>query len=341
MNNTQEGLVFEGLESIEVPQSFVTAQVAVLGRPNAGKSTLLNALLDVNVSAVSNRPQTTRSNIRGILQRTSDQGEWTGQLVVIDTPGINFKKGLLDRAMSMSVEDALRDVDVVCWVADPRTFDKDVRDLELGRPGSDKLAAYLSNKLKDKGDTKFILVLSKADMVNKNALLPLIARVSQLNLFDEIIPVASPKGLSEPGSNLQGLIDLFYQFAKPKKPLFDKDAWTDLNERQLVQNLVREAIFCTSFEEVPYQSDCTIVQFKEGSEKLRAECDATIWAARDSLKHILVGKQGAHIKEIGMRVRKRYQEITGEDLILRLFVKIVDNWDSRAQNLSELGYVFA
>jgi GTP-binding protein Era len=343
-----------------VPQNFRCAQVAILGRPNAGKSTLLNSLLEVSISAVSKRPQTTRTALRGIIQlyskppvkaaktklakgETPAKGDWNGQIVLVDTPGVNFKKGLLDRSMHMAVEGALRDVDIVLWVADCRGFARDLRDIEMGRPGADKLAGWLKDRLSKKdASTRWILVLSKADMVSKNELLPLIQKASELlPEITDVVPVAAMAGMKDTSSNLDNLLAVLREAAPLSAPVFSEEDWTDLNDKQLLQNLIREAIFRQTEEEVPYQCDCTILRYQEpdGAKRKMPEVDATIWVAKDSLKRIVVGAGGSRVKEIGMKVRERYKEITGDNIVLRLFIKVVDKWDSRAANLSELGYV--
>ena len=302
----------------------------------------MNALLEVSLSAVSKRPQTTRSAIRGVIQLYNTKKEWNGQIVLVDTPGLNFKKGLLDRSMHMAIENSLRGVDVIMWVADARTFSRDLRDIEMGRPGADKMAGWLKDRLENETDSKWILVLSKADLMNKNELLPLIQKsVELLPQFAQVIPVAAGVGMANSDSNLDGLLKVLKEASPKSAPIFSEDDFTDMNERQLIQNLIREAIFRQTGEEVPYESDCTILQFQEadGGKKKMNEVDATIWVAKDSLKPILVGAKGSRIKEIGMFVRERYKEITGDDLVLRLFVKVVEKWDSRASSLSELGYV--
>jgi GTP-binding protein Era len=334
-------------------KDFRCGTVAILGRPNAGKSTLLNALLEVSVSPTSNRPQTTRHNIRGILQIEDGKGarkNWKGQLVLIDTPGINLKKGQpLDRAMLMSVEEAVTDVDIVVWVADSRTFDKDLRDFELEKQGTDKALGWMRDQLKAnnaraaKGQktTRWILVLSKADLTPKPDILPLIERAAKiLPDFTDIVPTAAKFGAEHSKSNVDNLIKVLKDAAPEGEPLYDSEDWTDLSERQLVANLVREAVFQLTHDEVPYESDCSILRFKEpeGSKKM-AEVDATIWVGKKSLKPILVGKQGAMIREINHRVRERYKEITGENIVLKLFVKVVENWHRVPKQLAELGYV--
>ncbi len=322
-------------------KKFKCATIAIVGRPNAGKSTLLNAILETPLSATSKRPQTTRSNIRGIIQRYNAKKEWKAQLILIDTPGVNFKKGLLDRSMHSSVEGALKGVDIVLWVADSRSFKKDLLDLEKGRPGSDKIPAWLEHQLKNKAEnTEWILVLNKVDAVAKNELLPLMDRIQKLNLgFSEMVPVSALGGLKDPKSNISYFLDQLENKAPESIPLFSENEWTDLNDKGLIQNLVREALFRQGREELPYETDCSIERFiePEGNKRM-SEVDATIWAAKPSLKPIIVGARGSRIKEIGFAVRARYKEITGQDLVLRLFVKVVEKWQEKSANLQELGY---
>lgn len=333
-------------------KNFRCGTVAILGRPNAGKSTLLNALLEIAVSPTSNRPQTTRQNIRGILQILGGKGTrktWEGQLVLIDTPGINLKKGLpLDRAMLMSVEDAVADVDVVVWVADSRVFEKDLSDYELEKQGTDKALGWLRTQLKAnqariaKGQKaqRWILVLSKADLTPKPELLPLIERAAKLLPdFTDIVPMAAKFGAENAKSNVDTLVKILKDAAPEGEPLYPEDDWTDLSERQLVANLIRESIFQLTQDEVPYETDCTILRFTEptGTKKM-AEVDATIWVGKKSLKPILVGKQGSMIREINHRTRERYKDITGENIVLKILVKVVENWHRVPKQLSELGY---
>lgn len=323
---------------------FRCATVAVLGRPNAGKSTLLNALVGTNFSGVSKRPQTTRTNIRGILQHYTGEGarrKWSGQIVVVDTPGVNFKKGLLERAMYMAVENAVEEVDVVLWVSDAKSWARDLADLERKRPGSDKLPGWLRNRLDKKSQSRWILVLSKSDLGEKNELLPLIEKTAKLvPEFSDIVPVAAM--IAGAKSNLEGLKEVLLAAAPEGDPLYPEDYWTDLNERQLIQNLVREAIFRQAREEVPYLSDCSLLKYTEPGEGRRMpEVDVNIWVSKASLKAILVGRAGSRIKEIGKAVRERYKEITGDEIVVRTFVKVVEKWESRAANLEELGYVLA
>lgn len=325
--------------------NFKCATVAILGRPNAGKSTLLNALLESELSATSDRPQTTRTNIKGIIQRydTSVKPKrWSGQLVLVDTPGVNLKKGLLDRSMYASIEDAMRDVDIGVWVADCRSFEKDLDDAAMGRANTeDRLALWIRDQLKKGGRTKWVLALSKIDTKNKADLLPLIEKANEVfPEFSEIVPLAALKGgLADARSNVGGLLKVLEDLSPVGPALYGEDDWTDLSGRELVRNLIRECIFRGSYKEVPYETDCVIDTWQEpeGKQKM-AEVHSTICVSRDSLKRIMVGKGGSKIKDIGITVRKRYKDITGEEIILKLFVKVIEKWTMSPTRLKELGY---
>ncbi len=332
---------------MEKAKQFKVANIALLGRPNAGKSTLLNALAHVEFSAVSKRPQTTRKNIRAIVQLQNKQKKWSGQLVFVDTPGVNFKRGLLERYMYSAIEEAVKEVDVVVWISDQKNLENDLKDIEKNRPGSDKIAGWLKDRIEKASEEnkKWVFVISKVDLAEKSELLPLLERISKIlpNLV-AVVPLSAMKALrgdpkSVKDSNLESFTQLLESLAQPAEPLFDQERWTDMNSKELLQNLIRETIFRVTREEVPYQSDVTIDSFKEPEgKKKKAEVSATIWAAKNSLKPILVGKGGAAIKDIGQSVREKYLHITGEDLVLKLFVKVVENWTEEKRSLKELGY---
>ncbi len=297
------------------------------------------------LSGVSPRAQTTRKNVRGILNffdgKKVEDRIWTGQLVLVDTPGVNLRRGLLDRSMYAAIEAALESVDLICWVADAREWMQELEDLEMDRSGDDRLAVWLKDQLKRKYSAKkWFLVLTKADMMAKAELLPLIQKTSEIlpELF-AIIPVVGKKPLSESDSNLQTLISTLRTESKVQAPLFGEDEWTDLNEKELLLNLLREAVFCTNFKEVPYECDCQIDHWQEPTnEKRKTEVDASILVSRESLKAILVGKAGSRIRDIGTMARRRFEQVTGTEIILRLHVKVSDRWMDRAPVLRELGY---
>lgn len=320
--------------------SFHCGKVAIIGRPNAGKSTLLNALLETAVSGVSKRPQTTRRNIRGVLQEFDSKKEWKGQLVVVDTPGVNFKKGLLERSMFMAVEESLSDVDVILWVADSRSWKRDLNDIEFQKAGRDRVSSWLHDMIQKTTEAKWVLALSKTDLMEKGDLLPLMAKTQELlPQFATVVPISAELGLGNKNSNLKALLEVLKAEAPESQPVYDKETWTDLNDREMIKNFVREALFRQGREELPYETDCSIESYQEpeGTRK-KPEVHANIWVSKNSLKPIVVGKGGSRIKEIGTAVRKRYQEITGEDIVLKLFVKVQEGWNKEPSKISELGY---
>jgi GTPase len=232
-------------------------------------------------------------------------------------------------------------VDLICWVADAREWSQELEDLEFDRTGEDRLAVWLKDQLKRKySGKKWFLVLTKSDLLAKPDLLPLIQKTATLiPEFRNIIPVVGKKTLSESDSNLESLVKLLRNESPVQPPLYGEEEWTDLNERELLLNLLREAIFCMNFKEVPYECDCQISNWVEAAnEKRRPEVDADIIVSRDSLKAILVGKGGSKIRDIGTMTRKRFEQVTGQEIILRLHVKISDRWMERAPVLKELGY---
>lgn len=321
--------------------NFRCSTIAILGRPNAGKSTLLNALIESDLSATSDRPQTTRSNVKGIIQRYNEQKKWIGQHVLIDTPGVNLKKGLLDRSMYTAIEDAMRDVDIAIWVADARNFERDLDDIAMGRPGKDdRLALWIKEQVQTPDQkTQWILVLSKIDLVNKADLLPLIEKAAEiLPQFTDIVPVAALQGLKNAKSNVGGLLKVLDGIAPIGEALYPEEAWTDLSGRDVLRNLVREAIFQGSYKEIPYECDCYVESWVEAVDNRRTEVHATICVSRDSIKRIIVGNGGSKIKEIGIQVRKRYLDITGDDIILKLFVKVIEKWTQVPERIRDLGY---
>ena len=286
--------------------------VALVGRPNAGKSTLLNRVVGEKIAAVSNKPQTTRHKIRGIV--TTDQA----QIVFVDTPGVHKPGYLLNRRMMAAVHDALATVDLVVLL----------RDASTSTGSGDQ---FVLDLVKDAGPPA-ILVLNKIDKLrDKTALLPLIESYSKQHDFAEIVPVSALKG-----DAVDHLLVLIAGHLPVGPPLFDEDELTDQPLRAIVAEMVREKILAATDEEIPYVT-AVITERWDDSEPglLRIYC--AIYVERESQKAIIIGKGGSKLKKIGSEARLDAERLTGRKVYLQLFVKVAENWRNREKTLDELG----
>jgi len=288
--------------------------VALIGAPNAGKSTLMNQILGEKVSITAPKPQTTRNRILGILTRPN----W--QLVFVDTPGIHdardrFNQILVDTALA-----ALNEVDVLCFLVEVPT---------AGRV----LDQAIIEKIRPLG-VPVVLVLNKIDRVrDKRDLLPIIDRYRGLLDLSAVVPVSALLG--------DGVEDLLAEIVAllPEGPAYyPEDFLTDQPERFIVAELVREKIFHLTQQEVPYAVAVTIEKFFEDPQKNRIEIEATVHVERDSQKAIIIGKQGQMLKEIGKQARKDIEALLGCHIYLGLFVKVQRNWRKNPRLLAEFGY---
>jgi GTP-binding protein Era len=286
--------------------------VALVGRPNSGKSTLLNLLLKEKVSIVSSKPQTTRHKILGILNRDE------GQVVIIDTPGIHKPGFELNRRMMQVVEDSLEGADLLLLLVDASIpFGKgDQFVLEMLRPR----------------EIKTILLLNKMDLIPKAELLPFMARYSELYPFVEIVPLSALRG-----ENLDLLVDLILKYLPEGPPYFPEDQHTDQTERSLVAELVREKVLEQTEQELPYSTTVQVTQFEDREDLAVIHCD--IYVERDSQKKIVIGKGGTRLKQIGMEARPGVEEMLQKRVYLELFVKVKPHWrdDPRFLNAMKLG----
>ena len=291
---------------------FRSGYAAFIGRPNAGKSTLLNRLVGEKIAAVSNKPQTTRHKIQGIV--TLDDG----QIVFVDTPGVHKPGFLLNRRMMAAVHDAILSVDVVILM----------RDASVSTGNGDK---FVLDLVKDAGKPA-ILVLNKIDKVkDKNSLLPLMEFYSNEYDFAEIIPVSALKGEA-----VEILLNEIVKHLPVGEPIFAADEMTDQSVRVLVAEMVREKILETTGEEIPYVTAVVTEMFDESNPELpRIFC--AIYVERDSQKKIIIGKGGARIRDIGTKARLDIENLLGKQVFLKLFVKVVENWRNREQDLNEIG----
>jgi len=289
--------------------AFRSGFVSIIGRPNAGKSTLLNALVGEKLAIVTRKPQTTRNRIQGIVNVEKEGKRPAGQIILIDTPGVHKPVNSLNRRMMKEVYDALEGCDLLLVIVDATgKFD-----------AGDEFVLNLAKKT----NVPIILLLNKIDVIPKERLLPLIAKYKELHDFIDVIPISA---LKEKG--LETLLDVIVN-ALPEGPrYFPKDQITDQPERFLVAELIREQVLQFTSQEVPHATTVLIDQYEEGSKLLRIA--ATIYCEREGQKAILIGKQGASLKKIGTHARQQIERLLGTKVFLELFVKVQPGWrDSR------------
>ena len=289
--------------------AFRSGFVSIIGRPNAGKSTLLNALVGEKLAIVTRKPQTTRNRIQGIVNVERKGKRPVGQIVLVDTPGVHKPINSLNRRMMKEVYDALEGCDLLLLIVDAAekfgTGDKFVLDI-----------------VRKSGQPCFLL-LNKIDKLHKQRLLPLIAEYKERHDFVEVIPISAMKH-----QGLDTLLDAVVK-ALPEGPrYFPKDQITDQPERFLVAELIREQVLLATEQEVPYATTVLIEQYEEGTRLTRIA--ATIYCERDGQKAILIGKQGSNLKKIGTAARLQIERLLNTKVYVELFVKVRPGWrDSR------------
>jgi GTP-binding protein Era len=292
--------------------AFRSGYIAIIGRSNVGKSTLLNNLLGEKVAIVSPRPQTTRNRITGIKTTAH------AQMVFLDTPGIHQAHSLMNRRMVDVALQTLHEVDGLLWVIDAHE--------RLG--AQDERIAELLGSVK----TPVYILLNKIDLVSKGKLLPLMQRCSEMLPDKEIVPVSALKG-----ENVPLLLDLVEKSLPVGPRYFPGDEVTDQSERFLAAEIVREKVFLLTREEIPYGVAVTIDEFTEKPEKNLIIIKATIHTERDSHKPILIGKHGSMLKEIGTQTRAELEALLGCKIFLELFIRVDKGWTQRPHSLSEMG----
>jgi len=292
-------------------QEFKFGFVAVVGRPNAGKSTLVNRLVGQKVAIVTSRPQTTRNRIQGIVNRPN------AQVVMIDTPGLHRPDSALGRQMMSEIDAALDAVDVLALILDASE--------EFGQ--GDRRAIERAARFEG---TRIVL-LNKIDRVPKGRLLPLIENVGKMGDFAEIIPISA---LTGDGVDL--VLEKFIEYLPAGEPHFPADQYTDQPERFLAAELIREKAMAGTFHEVPHAVAVLVDSFEETDRLVRIR--ATIYVEREGQKGILIGRSGASLKQIGTAARKELEEILGTKVFLELFVKVQRNWRDNPQLVRQLDW---
>jgi GTPase len=292
--------------------SFRSGYIAIIGRPNVGKSTLLNRILGEKVAIVSPKPQTTRNRITGICTKDSSQ------IIFLDTPGIHQGHSLINRRLMDTALQTLDEVDGVLWLLD--AHDKIKQEEE-------RIAETLRGV-----QTPVLILLNKIDLVSKSKLLPLIEHCARLLPGKEIVPVSALRG---EGVNL--VLELVEGWLPEGPRYFTEGEYTDQSERFLASEMVREKIFLLTHEEIPYGVAVTIDEFTEKADKNLLVISATIHTDRDSHKGILIGKRGSMLKEIGKQAREELEALLGCRIFLELFVRVDPGWTQNPHLLAEMG----
>jgi len=292
---------------------FRSGFVSIIGRPNAGKSTLLNSMMGEKVVITSDKPQTTRNRIKGIHNIPG------AQIVFIDTPGIHRAKSMLNKYMVEEALASIKEVDAILFL------------VEADAPAGSQEALIL--ELLAEVRTPVILVINKIDLVPKDALLERMGTYGRMYAFREIIPVSA---LTGDGVGL--IVDAVYNHL-PEGPLyFPDEILTDLPERFIVAELIREKVFRLTRDEVPYSVAVEIESFKERPDGSLISISAVINVERDSQKGIVIGKKGEMLKKIGMQARREIEQLLDTKVFLELFVRVRKDWSENRQMLREFGY---
>ena len=291
---------------------FKTGVVSISGRPNVGKSTLLNSIIGQKMAIVSPKPQTTRGVIRGIYT------DKTMQVVYVDNPGFLKPRDKLDEFMFKQARESIKNADLIYFVVEPALPDREavLHDLQ---------PIIQENR-------PVFLLINKVDIIDKELLLPIIDAYQSIHKFEQIIPISALKT-----DNIQPLLKATLPYIPEGEPLFPEDMLSDQFERYLVSELIREKIFEVTHQEVPYSVAVKIDEFAERSNG-KTYIRADIIVERTSHKSMLIGKQGGMVKLIGKKARFEIEEFLGSSVYLELFVKVVKKWKEKDSCLREFGY---
>ncbi len=294
-------------------KKFNSGFVSLIGKPNVGKSTLMNALIGEKISIISNKPQTTRNKIQSIL--TTDDF----QVIFIDTPGIHKPKSKLGTYMVRSAENALNEVDIILYLVEP--FDK-VSELDQ----------LILEKLRTV-HTSVFLIINKIDTITRDKLLEIIDLYKGLYDFKEIIPISALKG-----DNKEDLLSYIYKNLPEGPKYFPEDMITDQPERQIVSEIIREKMLLLLQEEIPHGVAIEIMGMKKRGDRDLIDVEANIYCEKDSHKGIIIGKHGAMLKNIGSKARIDIERLLGTPINLQLWLKIKKDWRDNDFLLKNFGY---
>lgn len=295
--------------------NFKSGYVSVVGRPNVGKSTLLNAIIGEKISAISSKPQTTRQNITFI--HTDDDS----QIIFLDTPGIQRPKNKLGEFMLTESKESIHEADVITYIVDTS---KKIGKAE--RSIIDILKEY-------QGKLPIILLINKVDTIKKDELLEIISMYADEGIFNEIIPISAMKN-----DGVDIYIETLKKYLKPGPMYYPEDMITDKNERFIVAEIIREKGLRYLNEEVPHGLAISIEKFKKREDKNIYDIEANIYVERDSHKGILIGKGGSMLKRIGTEAREDAERLLDAKVNLQIWVKVEKNWRERDNLVKRFGY---
>lgn len=298
-----------------IDNNFKSGYVSVIGRPNVGKSTLLNAIIGEKISAISSKPQTTRQNITFI--HTDDDS----QIIFLDTPGIQRPKNKLGEFMLTESKESIDEADVITYIVDTS---KKIGKAE--RSIIDILKEY-------EGKLPIILLINKVDTIKKDELLEIISMYAKEEIFNEIIPISAMKN-----DGVDIYIETLKKYLKPGPMYYPEDMITDKNERFIVAEIIREKGLRYLNEEVPHGLAISIEKFKKREDKNIYDIEANIYVERDSHKGILIGKGGSMLKRIGTEAREDAERLLDGKVNLQIWVKVEKNWRERDNLVKRFGY---
>ena len=294
-------------------QAFRSGYLAILGAPNAGKSTLLNRMLGQKISITSKKPQTTRNRILGVVHRTG------AQMVFLDTPGIHRANNPLNARIVDAALSTLSEVDLVLLVVDAQTPDEPSERLLLNKLAQQRLPV--------------LLALNKIDQIQRLALLSQIEGWSEAFPFTAVVPISAKSG-----EQVDQLLDAMQAALPAGPPFFPSDSLTDLPMRFIAAEMIREKAFRLTGQEIPYAVAVTIDAFKEEKKGALVRIHASIHVERNSQKGIVIGRQGAKLKQIGEAARQEIEALLGTKVFLKLFVRVQKNWTKDTKALRTFGY---
>ncbi|MDU1662882.1 MAG: GTPase Era [Peptoniphilus harei] len=298
-----------------IDNNFKSGYVSVVGRPNVGKSTLLNAIIGEKISAISSKPQTTRQNITFI--HTDDDS----QIIFLDTPGIQRPKNKLGEFMLTESKESIDEADVITYIVDTSK-----RIGKAERSIIDILKEY-------EGKLPIILLINKVDTIKKDELLEIISMYAEEEIFNEIIPISAMKN-----DGVDIYIETLKKYLKPGPMYYPEDMITDKNERFIVAEIIREKGLRYLNEEVPHGLAISIEKFKKREDKNIYDIEANIYVERDSHKGILIGKGGSMLKRIGTEAREDAEKLLDAKVNLQIWVKVEKNWRERDNLVKRFGY---